>query len=533
MSGAEGDVRHVETLLPPFVTLVVYVVLTLAVLAPVFAVQVPCLGDYLNHLAQIHILTTVGHSPALQRFYEDHWRIVPYFGMDLPVAALARVLPLYDAGRIFVGLCVVMPVLAAAVLHYAVHRRVSLVPALGFLISYNYMLERGFLAYLFSAGLAVMLFAGWVVTAQWRRWSRASLFAAGALLLYWSHAFAFAAYGILVGGYELGRAVSSGGRPVGAVAADFAAAAAQALPVFVLLAFGHIVSDFSGGRSQFGSIWLRPIMLISPLYFAGSPWVPSAFIIVPAFGLLLLGRVRLAPALWPALAATGVVACFVPHVLLNVYGAAFRLPMVAATVFIGAVSRGPRFGRRLALGVLAMVGLLVLARAVDAAVMLRRLDAQVAQVRQVVAALPVGARLLVAEAQWNEDSGEAALLRTAPADMTGHIGLVATIDRDAFVPFLLTGPTLPVQVRPEFQRAASGNAMAVTMAQLNEGVARSDPPNGPPPSGNGGTIYWLGWKDKFDYLLVVHFGADMGALPSVLRKVAAVGVADLYQVTAW
>ncbi len=518
--------RRAEALFGPRVTLAVYAVLTVVVLVPVFAVQVPCLGDYLNHLARIHILTSIGRSPALQRFYEDHWRLVPYFGMDLPVAALARVMPLYAAGQIFVGLCVLMPVLAAATLHYAVHRRLSLVPALGFLVSYNYLLERGFLPYVVSAGLAVMLFAGWVATADWPRWRRAALFGTGGLLLYLSHAFAFAAYGILVGGYELGRIARRSGRPIGVVASDFAAAAAQALPVFALVAFGPADTGIRGSVEwQFGSISQWLVALLSPLYFQGEAWVAATCVVVPGLALALLPGTVLAPSVWPALLALVVVACCVPHWLLGVFFADFRLPLVAAIVLIGAVSRGPRFARPLAIGVLAVTAVLVLTRSVDALVTLRRLDAQVAQLRQVVAALPVGARLLVV------DESEAVSLRTAEGVMKWHMALVATIDRDAFVPFLFTDAK-PVQARPEFRQTMSPYAKALSVQQLWEGFARHDPPEGPPAAGNGGTIYWLGWTEKFDDVLVLHFGTDLGRLPPVLQKLAGSDVADLYRVTA-
>ena len=124
-----------------FPTAAIYLVLTVAVLMPVFAVEVPGLGDYLNHLARVHVLTAVGHSAALQRFYQSNWGLVPYYGMDLPVAAFAQVMTIYHAGRLFVAICVLMPVIAAATLHYAVHRRISVVPAFAFLVSYNYLLE--------------------------------------------------------------------------------------------------------------------------------------------------------------------------------------------------------------------------------------------------------------------------------------------------------------------------------------------------------------------------------------------------------
>jgi hypothetical protein len=222
-------------LLGPRGVAAVYALLGACVLAPVFSVRVPCLGDYLNHLARIHILLTIGGSPALQQYYEPTWRLVPYFGMDLPVALLARFIGIYTAGRVFVAVCVVIPVLAAVSLQYAVRRRVGLVPALAFLLSYNYLLARGFLAYLFSAGLAVMLFAAWIATEGWPRRRRVPVFAVAALLLYFSHIFAFLAYGILVGGYEVARMARSRRRPLASVAVNLGAAAAQALPVLAVV----------------------------------------------------------------------------------------------------------------------------------------------------------------------------------------------------------------------------------------------------------------------------------------------------------
>src|ERR1700733_8433147 len=140
-------------------TALIYGLLTAIALVPILSGGVPCLGDYLNLLARIHILTNVGQSADLQRFYLRQWQPVPYYGMDIPVASLSHVMNIYTAGRAFIALCVLMPVIAAATLRYALHGRVGLTPALAFLVTYNYVLALGFLNYLFSACLAVMLFA--------------------------------------------------------------------------------------------------------------------------------------------------------------------------------------------------------------------------------------------------------------------------------------------------------------------------------------------------------------------------------------
>jgi hypothetical protein len=500
---------------------VLYLVFGAAILLPVLCVQVPCLGDYLNHLARIHILTTIDGSPSLQRFYERQWRLVPYFGMDLPVAAMAPVLGLYGAGRVFVALCVVMPVLAAASLQYVVRGRVGLMPVLAFLLSYNYLLARGFLNYLFSAGLAVMLFAGWIASAEWPRWRRLAIFALAAPLLYMSHVFAFVAYGLLMAGYEVARLAR---RPSGAAIADFCAAGAQAVPVLLLIFWLRAMGNF-GAQSvtRYGSLAEKLGAFLSPLFFPGNALVVASCVLLPLTGVFLLRSARLPSALWPALLAVVLAACCMPHVLANLWGADMRLPLVAGIVLIGTAAPSPGVGPRAKAVVLAVAAVPVAMRAADGTMTLRRLDAQVAQVRQVVGALPAGARLLVV------DADKAAPGRVAPAVMTEHIGLLAAIDRDAFVPFLFSGATA-LQLRPEAMRAASPNAMAISMNQLREGFTRQDPAEGPPPYGFGGTMYWLGWQAKFDYVLVTHFGSDMGALPPVLKKIAESNVADLYRI---
>jgi hypothetical protein len=516
------DIGPKKATFGPRVMATVYSVLAVAVLLPVFAVKAPCLNDYFNHLARIHVLTTIDASPALQKFYESDWRLVPYLGMDVTVAALARVMPLHDAGRLFIGLCIIMPPLAAAALHYVTHRRPSLAPALGFLLSYNFMLALGFATFLFSAGLAVILFAAWIATEGWKRWLRPVLFGAAAVLLYFSHPFAFAAYGIMVAGYELGKAARSR-TPLSHRLATIGLAASQAAPVIALLPMSvqNANTVFTGGESfEFASLLDRiSALIISPLYFPGNETIAFVGWAAPVLGLALIVRVRLAPSLWPSLLALAVVAFCTPRWLFNVWGADYRLPLIAAVVLIASLSPGPRMTRPLTASLFMIVVCLVAARSWDATATLRRLDAKVEQVREVLAALPAGMRLLVVD-----DSP-----RSMPQALASHAGLLATIDRDAFVPFLFTGITA-VRIRPELTELWSPNANAVTSNELWDGFLRSDPPQGRPSTPNGGKVYWLGWPEKFDYVLVIHFDTQIEKLPPVLKTIASNGSADLYKI---
>jgi len=70
------------------------------VLYPIASVTIPGLTDYPNHLARMHILAAIDASADLRRYYELHWTPMPYLAMDAMVPLIARIMPIYDAGRV-------------------------------------------------------------------------------------------------------------------------------------------------------------------------------------------------------------------------------------------------------------------------------------------------------------------------------------------------------------------------------------------------------------------------------------------------
>ena len=504
-----------------------YAVLAAMVVAPVLSANVPVLGDYPNHLARIHILESFATGSKLASFYERPQRLVPYQAMDVVMAALRTILPLYAAGRVFLALCLLVPAAAACALRLAVQGRVGLAPAAGFLVSYNFLISRGLVDYLFSAGLAVALFAAWLAMAASPRWWRASLCGAGLAVVFLGHAYAGVTYCILVGGDQIGVAVRHRFRPAAEVARDWLAAAAQTLPC-LLLAWGFGANGSFGGAAatQYGTIFRKVAALFTPVLFPGPESIFAIFALLPPAVLLVwaarrlwLNRVLAGPALAVALAAAAA-----PSVLFNAWATDMRLPLVLAIVLIAGLTTVRPPGGRIVLAAVTALCLLVAVRSAGAYVLLRHLDRQAAEVRSLVAALPEGARLLVVDT-----AQENAPLRLVSPLLTGHLAFLATLDRDAFVPFLLTGAT-PVDVRPAFRATSSPNAGAIDMAQLRDGAVRADQPGTKIPYGYGGNVYWLGWKKKFDFVMIMNFGADPGALPDGLLEVGRVPVATLYKV---
>jgi hypothetical protein len=504
----------------------IYAALAALVMLPVLTVQVPLLGDYPNHLARIHILEVLGGGGPLDRYYEAPHRLVPYQAMDVVVAGLRHVLSLYAAGRVFVALCLLVPPAAAAALRWAVTGRVGLAPAAAFLLSYNFVLARGLLDYLFAAGLAVALFALWLRTAAWPRWGRASLCGAGLVVVFLGHAFAGVAYCIMVAGEQLGAASHARWQPREKILRDWAAAAAQAVPCLVLvLVFGASGAFGGAAITRYGSLAAKIGAALSPVYFPGPGVVVALFALLPlaALGVLLARRVNLAPALRVPALVLAVAALAAPSVLFNAWATDMRLPIVLAILLVAAVvPTRPLSPRAQAIAAGVLVALVTL-RAGCAFVMLQALDVQAAQVRGLALAMKPGARLLVVDDQRDD-----APLRVAPHTLTEHAGLLATVERDAFVPFLLSGAT-PVVPTQAMASSSSPNNAAIDLAQLRDGLTRTDPPGGPPPYGYGGTMYWLGWPKKFDYVMVMSYGTAEPP-PGPLVEVAQVPIGTLYRV---
>ncbi len=511
---------------PVWQVIAFYAVMTAIVLYPIYTVQAPCLVDYLNHLARMHILANIDHSEALSSSYRVHWQAIPYLAMDASFVVLNNVATIYDAGRIFIGICILLPVFSVAMLHFVLYRQLSFVPTTAFLFCYNALLAWGFLNYLPALCLAVILFAGWIGSAGWPRWPRAALFSLLALALYLSHLVAFGAYCLMVGGFELGRAWRSGFCPWREIMADWLAAGLQAIPAIILVLSVDVERPFAGPvQTVYGDLGTKWFALSSPVWFFRdhvSNMLPAGFALIVLTSGLLSGRLRLASAVLPAILAVGAAAVCMPSVLFGTYGMDFRLPLLVVLLLIGATNTTERTGRVLQSVVLGGLLALTALSSADIATVLRKVDGQISDMRQVVSTMPRGMRLLVVNASGPVHS-------LAPWSTTWHMAMVAVIDRDAFVPTLFTGLST-VRPAPELRDSSTPNGRPISLSDLADGLGRRDGPAGAESSGTGQRIYWLGWEAKFDYVLIEHFDNRPSMLPANLRQVATSSVADLYRI---
>ncbi len=504
-----------------------YCVFASIVVFPIALVTVPGLTDYPNHLARMYILATHDRSPDLAGFYDVDWQPIPYLAMDVMFRGLRWINSIYDAGRVFVGICLILPPLCVAALHYAVHRRVSVVPTVMFLFCYNYLFSWGFFNYIPAIDFAVLLFAGWVATAGWLRWPRAAMFSVLALGLYFSHLVAFGAYCIAVGGYELGRAARAGRGAWRQTALAWCAAAAQAAPALAVNILVPLNTGFVGPvPTYYGTVGDRLLAIQSPLLFwggAGDALAGVLVCIVVAY-CMLTKALRVAPDIWPAVLAVAIVSLAMPHVLLGTYGLDFRLPIMVVMLLIGGISATEHLGRWPGRAIIAGFLLLTLVRSISIVTPMRATDDQIAALRDLVAPMPRGMRLLVIQVSASDDNGP-----TGRPRAMSHAGMVALIDRDAFIPDLFTNLGT-VHTTPRMRALVSTNGYRLGPAELVQGLRRRDDPNVDIVDGYGGRVFWMGWERKFDYLLVIQYGARIDNLPGPLRLDGRNAVGDLYRI---
>jgi hypothetical protein len=282
------------------------------------------LPDYQNHMARIYIEAELRHSPLLQRYYEIHWQILPNLAMDLAVPQLARIMPLQSAMLAFTALTLGLLVAGCFAVHRVLFGSVSYGPFAVFLLLYNRQFLFGTLNYLFSLGLALLIFALWVVLRRKPLLVRCAIFVPLVFVVFVSHLAGFGVLGVLIGGYEFNSFLQQKDYRAlrdALVAAGFA---------FGLSMFLFVMRSPTSSRATpsepFG-LKSRLAGLLEAFHNYNMALDFATFLfVVGAFGLALLrGKARLHRRMLLPLLALMLIYCIIPSRLLGTYYADRRL----------------------------------------------------------------------------------------------------------------------------------------------------------------------------------------------------------------
>jgi branched-subunit amino acid transport protein AzlD len=510
-----------------------YAVLGAVALSPLFWAAVPPLVDYPNHLARMAVLANVGPS-ALHANYVADWRFLPNLAMDLFVPSLARLMPLEVAGRLFIAATLILLVAGTAALHRALHGKVGIWPLCSLLFVYNFVFWYGFLNYLFGLGAALLGFAAWIATANWRPFTRIVVFAGIASAIFVLHLFAFGVYGLLVGSYEFGAILR---RRSGA--ADALARLAVGIVQFAPAAGLWVLCIGNGGPQyvSYGTLAEKLAAIVAPFLFGIPPTPFDALLlgITISFCYLAWRRrlVALAPAMRLPLIATLITAAVMPAWMSGSWGADLRLPV--ALPFIILASTRPRQWARPAAVVWSTVALaLLFVRVWSVSQAWSDGDQNFKEFRAALSVVPVGAKMFAVQspmpAKAEHLPGIPAAIQKRSPKAFSHLVALAVIDRGAFIPSLFFDwyPIKPTDRNAGLARIMGGLLSPWELTVLSHAsVAEAGrfPRNvlGEPPC-------CINWPSQYDFVVWIDFGHPPHPLPEHLRNWSGGSFFHIYRV---
>jgi hypothetical protein len=440
-------------------------------------------------------------------------------------------LPVELLGRMFIVLTFALLAGGAVWLHRLLHGGIGLWPAAAWLFLYNHLLVMGFLGYLFTLGAALVLFAAWIASEHWPlRW-RVILFPAAAICLFFGHLFALAIYGVCVAARELwkGLPLLRGDRR--RALGDWAVGAWQFLPVgFITLA----TMPEAGERSlSYGPFLAKVRALWSPVLTWYTP--VDAALILFVLGVLVVGlvsrRLVLAPGLRLPVAVLTALTALMPFWIEGAWGsiwyADLRLPLALALLLVAGL-RPRAVSPKTALAVGCAAAVLFTARIADVTADWRAVDRDFAEFRATLAGIEPGASLLPVQKRNAARDGGTQQFDEAYWNMA----MLAVIDRAAFLPTLFTDPAKqPVQAAAGRAGIDTPYGWPIGFDLLTDGIS-GGAGDAEPAIRSAGSVrrFWTGWPDRYDYVVVTHFGARGEPLPDLLTPVHEGSFFGLYRV---
>lgn len=486
------------------------------IVLPLFYTLVPPLQDYPNHLARMFVLAQLPGNELLSTFYETGWAPIPNLIMDLVVPPLIPQFGVYVAGRIFIGLTLLLMLVGPMLLHRALYRNWSAWPLVGGLFVYNGFLFTGLMNYLFGVGVAVCGLAAWV-TLTARAWPvRALVSLLVCAVLYVCHLAALGVYGLAIASYETWRLWQQRPLSLRTMAIHAAALALPFLPfVYVLMhspTWGLAQDYFWESQGKFEAIRLF-VSVYSDLAD-----IPFLILLAAAIATAVRrGLVRFHPA--GLLVAGAITAAFLamPEKAFGSWMADQRLVVAIFFMTLGFVSIDlHRLETQNAFFVICLVAIAF--RVVDVSVNWSAISQPLLELKSSLHSIEPGARLLVTQVD-NLPAG------TIDAALS-HAPNMAVIERSALVSRLFVVPGKQIlHVRPDFRaHVDTEDGDTPTISQVLLAAQPMSPDSDPP--------YWNDWPDFYDYLIVLGTDPEEfeNPAPDVLQMVHVGRGFDLYRI---
>lgn len=509
-------------------------VAAVAVFVAIF--KFPPILDYPNHYARMWLLAGGIDTPPFQQIYAIDWnRSFTNVGIDLMAYWLGPLIGVSLLARSLLFLAIVLPPLGAIALHRRLFGGGYYWQIAILYFAWCATLIGGFIN--FQIGLGMALFFATADHALQSR-NRAALFVfrlLAGLLLTTMHIFSLGFYMALVCGLEFSptMAAMKSFRDFMRLCGRLAMAMlACALPAICLFLYQPVLPD--AGNGNLGASWNNSLVLIlanlMSAFWSYTVLADMLFLIpliLVCTNAVRTRRLQLHAGL--AVTATGLLllACLSPRHLLATGWISWRFPIMAALAAMVMVCPLPRLSRRQALLVVTMISAVALGRTAWIGFNWWQGEAEVADVRTVLAAVPEGAAILPVMRQqkstphvvdhryfaWNQDTFR-------------HLPTLAIPYAHSFVPTVFTAKgKQPLTVLPPWSDIAvpEGNLLSVGLLDCPDeiGTVSSFAP------------YLVNWRQRFDFILLVNADVEDrfdGTIPSGVRLAAETPFAKLYAI---
>ena len=479
--------------------------ITLAAIAsvPILLYPWPPLSDYINHLARMHVIATVGSDRDLALFYQVQWQVIPNLMMDLIVPILQRVMNVYLAGQVYTIMSFVLILSGTLALNRQLYRHWSVLPLIAFPLLYNNVFLVGTMNYLFGIGLALWALASWVALRERALVLRLAVSTLFVLALFFCHLFAVGVYGLGLLAFELHRLLALRqpeplplDRPMQRwlpAWADFVASGLPFLPVLPLLLMSptwtlrwDFTWEFNGK--------LKGLLFVIEVYSHSATFFLATIVAIGALFAVRYRALRFHPFGWMLLAVGTATYLALPRVLFDTYMADQRLPIALAFMIIACAHLDLRdeFVRR---GFATVLVLLLAVRAFEVQGVWRDLSRGTASFRDSVRQIERGSKVLVAYADPDNGDNARDLWLT-------HAACLAIIERSALVTtaFTVLGKQV-MHVRRDYRdRVDTEDGTPPSVRQLLSHTEPMDWDDDPP--------YWSHWTSDYDYLYILFTDRD-------------------------
>ena len=181
-----------------------------ACLLPLLLTPILPFIDFYAHILRYYVLAHADAGTPFASNYRPAWTLLPNLGLDILGTGLLKVVPPLAAAKLIAALIITVLYCSVLYLTRVLQGRLSILAiALAGILVYSHILVWGFSNFLLGLGLAIGGVGFWIANRD-RPFRQLFVSAAFGLVLFFVHAFAFAAWGLILGSVELMFAIETG-----------------------------------------------------------------------------------------------------------------------------------------------------------------------------------------------------------------------------------------------------------------------------------------------------------------------------------